>query len=223
MRWHLATDQELWNIIENDWDVPLEHIEGLVTESLNRKLFDHLIKHLINKMFNRYCPDRRYNFYDLFSMGYIGVVVALKNYRIGKGSFKTFAYMNIKTEFLHHIEKTNSEKRKVYENIVSLDKKVHEDNESSFLDSLVDKTNDPEKIVINKLFWTDVFQKITPREKEVLIGFAQGFSMQEMARNFKITATPIHRAFHRGIHKINPSAGKVDVKGLGLMTRTKVI
>ncbi|MFP7447092.1 sigma-70 family RNA polymerase sigma factor [Bacillus infantis] len=221
MKWELATDEQLWNIIANDWHVPEVHIEGLVTESLNRKLFNHLIKHLINKMFPRWCEERRFNFHDLYSLGYIGIITAMRNYKIGRGSFKTFAYMNIKTEFIHHLDKLNSEKRKVYDNIISLDVQKHDDNESSFLESLVDITQNPEKIVLRKIFFASEFTKLTDREKTVLIHFAEGYSMHEIAKKLKLTVVPIHRAFHKAINKINPNAGKVNLKELGLMTRTK--
>jgi RNA polymerase sigma factor (sigma-70 family) len=222
MRWELATNDQLWTIISTDWDVPVQHIEGLITESLNRKLFDNLIKHLINKMFYRWDNERRYNFNDLYSLGYIGIVTALKNYKVGKGSFKTFAYMNIKSEFIHHLEKINSEKRKVYESVISLDVQKHDDNEGSFLDSLMDESRDPEKIVINKLFWKEELSKVSELEKEILILFSQGFSMNEIARLKGYNgAAFISRLFHRGIKKINPNAEKINVKHSGLMTVTK--
>ncbi|EIJ79150.1 RNA polymerase sigma factor for flagellar operon [Bacillus methanolicus PB1] len=222
MRWELATDEQLWNIIENDWHVPERHIDGLVTEALNRNLFDHLIKHLINKMFDRWDPERRYNFSDLYQIGYIGIVQALKNYKVGKGSFKTFAYMNIKTEFVHHLEKINAEKRKLYENILSLDVQKHEDNDSTFLDSLIDETKNPEKITINKLFLEEQFKKLSQREREILLYFTQGYSMHEIAKMYKQNgAAWISRQFHRGIAKINPSYQKTSLKDLGLVTGAK--
>ncbi|MBO0961993.1 sigma-70 family RNA polymerase sigma factor [Neobacillus sp. MM2021_6] len=223
IRWDLATNNQLWTIIESDWDIPYLHIEGLVTEALNRNLFDHLIKHLINKMFPRWENERRYHYYDLYSIGYIGVVQALKNYKIGKGSFKTFAYINIKSEFSHHINKIKTDKRKHYETMVSLDVQKHDENEESFLESLVDKSQDPEKIVLNKLFWEGEFRKVSENEKEVLLLFSQGFSMNEIAKikGYKGAAF-ISRLFHRAIKKINPQAEKMNVKHSGLMTVTKL-
>jgi RNA polymerase sigma factor (sigma-70 family) len=224
MKWHLASNDQLWNIIENDWYVPEQQIDGLVTEGLNRKLFDHLIKHLINKMFDRWDRERRYNFYDLYSLGYIGVVIALKNYKMGKGSFKTFAYLNIKSEFSHHINKIKANKRKLYDSVVSLDVQRHEDNVESFLESLIDSSQDPEKIVLNKLYWEDEFQKISKLEKEILLLFANGYSMNEIARIKGYQgASYISKLFHRGVKKINPNAKKINVKYSGLMTVTKAL
>lgn len=222
MRWELATDEQLWTILSDDWHIPEQHIEGLVNEGLNRGLFDPLVKHLINKNFSRWSPERRYNFYDLYQLGYIGVVVALKNYKPGKGSFKTFAYMKIKTEFKHHLYKLNSEKRKVYIDQLSLDVQRHEDNEGTFLDSLIDQQQNPEKVVLNKLFFEEALSKLTEHEKSILLLFSQGYSIREIAR-IKGYAGPaaISKFFHRGLKKINPSYEKKSVKSLGLMTMTK--
>lgn len=222
LNWEKATDKQLWNILANDWDVPANHLEGLVTEALNRHLFDHLIKHLINKMFDRWDNERRYHFYDLYSLGYIGIVIAMKNYQDGKGSFKTFCYMNIQSEFNHHIQKGNREKRKVYESVVSLDIQKFEENEESFLDSLIDETQDPEKVVLHKLFWEEEFNKVTDLEKDILILFSNGYTMNEIAKLKGYNgASFISRKFHSGIKKINPNAEKMNVKYSGLMTRTK--
>jgi RNA polymerase sigma factor (sigma-70 family) len=225
IRWELAANEQLKNILAHDWDIPSKHFEGLINECLSRKLFDPLIKHLIHKFFPRWENERRYNFYDLYSIGYIGIVIAMKNYKPGKGSFKTFAYMNIQSEFAHHKAKIESDKRKVYENIVSLNVPKFDDSEEhSFQDLLVDYTQDPEEFVIRKLFWIDKFSKLSERERTVLISFSQGYTMGEIAKRFNLKSSmSIHRAFHQGINKINPHAGKVDVKALGLMNRTKAI
>ena len=217
-----ATVQQLWTIISDDWYIPKNMLHDLVEEALRRNLFDYLIKHLINKMFNRWGNERRYNFYDLYSIGYVGITIALKNYQEGKGAFKTFAYMNIKSEFNHHIEKINSSKRKHYNNSVSLDIEKHDDNEESFVNSLIDYEQDPERAVIKKIFWDENLNKLSEREKHVLIYFANGYSMNEISRMYGLKgAASIHRQFHRGIKKINPNAGDVKVKELGLMTMSK--
>jgi RNA polymerase sigma factor (sigma-70 family) len=222
MNWALATDEQLWTIIADDWHVPKHLMESLAIEALNRNLFDHLIKHLINKKFDRWDNERRYNFYDLYQIGYIGIVNAIRNYQPGKGSFKTFAYMNIRTEFNHHIEKVSSDKRKVYESILSLDVQKHDDSESDFLDSLVDYSQNPERAIISKITWTENFSKLSENEKEVVELFSEGYSFNEIARMKGYNgAAFISRLFHRGAEKMNPHYVKRSVKDSGLMTRTK--
>ncbi|WP_423408037.1 sigma-70 family RNA polymerase sigma factor [Heyndrickxia sp. MSNUG] len=222
MNWESATEKQLWMIIADDWHVPEHLLEGLAVEALNRNLFDHLIKHLINKKFDRWDHERIYNFYDLYQIGYIGIVKAIKNYKPGKGSFKTFCYMNIKSEFSHHIEKVNSEKRKVYEDLVSIDKNRHEDVDETFLDYLIDETQNPEKVTINKLTWSENFGKLSETEKEVVELFSEGYSFNEIARLKGYSgAAFISRLFHRGAEKMNPHYVKQSLKDMGLMTRTK--
>ncbi len=222
MDWGKATNEQLWTIISEDWHVPQKHIEGIVTEGLKRNLFDYLIKHLINKMFGRWSNERRYNFDDLYQIGYIGVVEAMKHYQAGKGSFKTWSYLKIKTEFGHHLNKLNSEKRKVYDSICSLNVQRHDENEETFLDSLIDVRLDPEMVIVKKLFWEEQFEKVTDLEEQILLMFAEGYSMNEIAKelNYKGAAF-ISRLYHRGIAKINPAYEKMNVKKSGLMTITK--
>lgn len=219
-----ATREQLWTIISDDWYVPKEIMKELVTEGLNRGVFDNLIKHLINKMFDRWSEDRRYHFNDLFQVGYIGIIRAAKNYKEGKGAFKSFAYMNIKSEFNHIRDKNQSKKRKVYDGMVSLDVQTHDETDSTFLDSLIDDTWNTEKAVINKLFWDENFSRVNQLEKDVLIMFADGYSMQEIARikGYKGAAF-ISTLFHRAAGKINPNYVKRSLKELGLMTRTKEV
>ncbi|MEK5524125.1 sigma-70 family RNA polymerase sigma factor [Heyndrickxia sp. FSL W8-0423] len=217
-----ATNAQLWTIISYDQDCPKHLLEQVVSEGFNRNLFDHLIKHLINKMFDRWHPERRYSFYDLYQIGYIGIMVAIKNYQPGKGSFKTFAYMNIKSEFSHHIEKINSEKRKIYNDISSLDAQRQTDNEETFKDSVIDETENVEKKVIKKLYWEEQFEKLSQREKEVLMYFAEGYSLHEMAKIYGLkSVVSLHRQLHRAFYKINPNREKINLKHSGMMTRTK--
>lgn len=223
MNFSKATNEQLWTIISEDWYIPKQYIRDLVEEALNRNLFDHLIKHLINKKFGRWSDERRFNYYDLYSLGYVGIVVALNNYQEGKGSFKTFAYMNISTEFNHRLDKINSKKREHYKNIVSLDVKKHGDNEEAFIDSLIDYSCDPELITIKKIFWDENFNKLSEREKDILLYFAQGYSMHEIGKIYGFKgAANIHRIFHRSLKKINPDVSKVNLKSMGLMTRKGV-
>src|SRR5690606_12184611 len=194
----------------------------VVNEMLNRKGFDHLIKHLINKMFSRWSDERRYNFYDLYSLGYIGIATAIKNYKEGKGSFKTFAYMNIKSEFVHRLDKLNSEKLKVYKDILSLDVQKHDDNETTYAETLIDEYQNVENQVISKMFWDENFNQVSELEKDILVLFAEGYSFQEIARMKGYSgAAFISKLFHRGAEKINPQYVKRSLKDLGLMTRTK--
>lgn len=220
--WAKATDEQLWTIISDDWYIPKKHLESLVTEALNRNLFDTLIKHLINKYFERWTNERRYNFYDLFQIGYIGVITALKRYQEGKGSFKTFSYLCIKSEFCHHIANVKSKKRKLYEDMVSLNVERMNDSEESFIDFLVDTTQNPERITVEKLTWKENLSKLSDLEREILILFSQGYSMNEISKAKGYSgAAFISRLFHRGAEKINPYYEKQSLKDLGLTTRTK--
>ncbi|MCD7034325.1 sigma-70 family RNA polymerase sigma factor [Metabacillus sp. GX 13764] len=222
MRWELATDEQLWTIIQDDRDCPKELLEKVVEEGFARNLFDNLIKHLINKMFDRWSEQRQFHFQDLIQLGVIGVFHAIKNYQPGKGSFKTFAYMNIKSEFTHLLDKERSEKRKVYENICSIDVQRHDDNDETFKDSLIDIYANVEKQALSSVFWDEQFEKLGQREKEVLQYFAEGYTLSEMAKFYNLkTTVSLHRQLHRAFNKINPGREKINLKDSGLMTRTK--
>ncbi|WP_077622026.1 sigma-70 family RNA polymerase sigma factor [Sediminibacillus massiliensis] len=217
-----ATNKQLWIIFQEDWDVPKELMKPLVEEAFQRNLFDNLIKHLINKMFNRFSNMRRYHFKDLFQHGYIGVVSALKAYKPGKGSFKTFAYLTIKAEFLKLIVKENSQKREHEKDMISLNVPQHDDNETSFLDQLADNNRNVEKTVLSKMYWREELNKLSPREQEVLIYFSQGYTLSEMAEMYKLkSSVSLHRQMNRAFMKLNPNRPKVSLKELGIVTRRK--
>ncbi|MGD7007601.1 sigma-70 family RNA polymerase sigma factor [Metabacillus sp. 84] len=217
-----ATNQQLWTIIQSDIDCPKDLLEQVVMEGFERNLFAYLIKHLVNKMFDRWSDLRKYHLQDLIQLGNIGVLKAIQNYHPGKGSFKTFAFMNIKSEYWHLINKEQSEKRKVYESICSLDVQRHDNNDETFQDSLIDPFANVEKQAITQVFWDDNFSKLEEKEKQILKLFAEGYSYSEIAEKYNYkSASAILKILHKAFIKINPDREKNNLKAAGLATRRK--
>lgn len=222
-----ATNKQLWNIISSDIDCPTDLMSGVVHEVIERQGFHFLIKHLINRMFTRYSRLRRFHYYDLYQVGYIGVVNALRSYQPGKASFKTFAFMMIRTEFDHLLAKDNSEKRKVYDGIISMDVQKHDENEESFVDNLIDEYQQVEQQVIKKDEWEYHMNKLDERERNIIELFCQGYTFNEMAEGIfegLRHAASVTKVFHGAIQKINPEIeGRLNLRQLGITTRRKEV
>lgn len=222
LNWELATKEEIWNIIGHDWNIPKHLLEGLVIEGLRRRLFKPLIKHLIYKTFDYWGNRDLYDLQDLYAMGEAAIFIAMKNYKPGKSSFKTFAYRNIKSEFTHYQDRINTQKRKIYKDIISLDVEKFDDNEETFVSNIIDESSNPEEIVLKKLFWEETFAPLTEREVDALVSFAQGYTMRETSNKYGFSSvTSINRAFHRGLLKINPDRKHVSLGDLGIISRSK--
>lgn len=206
MNWASATKSQLLNIFSNDKDCPTCLINGVVEELIKRDALRYFIIHIANKMFGKigtFCIKTNMEPTDLIQLGYVGIWKAIKRFKSGKSSMKTFCYMHVKSEFTHLLDNLNSTKRKVYENMSSLDVPLENDGEETIISLLPAKKN-VEREVIRKMEYESKIDLLQGREKEVVLYYIQGYSLSEMSKSIykKKNTASLQKAFHRAMKKM---------------------
>lgn len=226
MNFDKATEDQLWVILKRDNDCPKELMEQVVDEAIKRNMFAHLVKHVIKKVvwnMREFLYKMNMAKDDLMQIGLIGVLNAQRNYRPSNQSFFTFAFMNIKSELLHLLEKSTSQKREHYSKTESIDKEI---SEGTTLESILPDQRNIERYVIEKTTYEGYLAGMNEVERRVFKLFVAGYSFNEMAKGMVpgiTTAAGLTKHFHKATKKINPALKeKLNLKELGLYTRTKV-
>lgn len=221
MKWELATDDQLITIFRTDHHVPKELVIELINEMTRRRLLDNFIIHHIRKSFDRYSDIRKYEYEDLIQWGYFAISEGLTKYEVGRGAISTLCHLVIERRMIKQYERSKAHKRKAL--VLSLDVKQHDDNDTEFIDRLVESKS-VEKTVINKVMLTEWFSQLEETEVKVLQMFADGYSLNEIARILGYKgAAGISKKFHKAMGKINPNYVKRSLRYSGLMTVTKEV
>ena len=221
MQWDKATDEQLLVIFKYDHHVPKHHAIELISELTRRRIMDKFILHHIRKSFDRYSKERKYEYDDLIQWGYYAVSEALQYYKTGKGAISTLCHLSIERRMIKEFWKSSADKRTG--ETISLNNQQHDENETEFIDRITDNQN-VEKTVVNRVLMEGWFSLLDEIEVNILKMFADGYSMNEIARVMGYSgAAFIHRKFHNAMKKINPDYVKCSLKDLGLMTMTKAI
>lgn len=135
---------------------------------------------------------------DLLQEGVLGLLKAVDNFN-GKSSFKSFAYICIRSKMLNAIKKSNSNKNKplntyvsIYGSSVELDKLLYDNPE----DTLISKENSLE-------FIQEVNSKLSKFEIIVFNMYLEGLSYTEIGAKLSKTPKCIDNALQRIKNKLN--------------------
>lgn len=215
MRWELATDEQLKNIIKHDIDLPTHLLSGVVTEMLNRHLFDGLVKKVIMAHFHRIeiaskvlgIPEE-----DIFQFCKMKLFEAIPLFKQGKKPFIYFAFLKVRTDLKDYEGKVKAEKRKVYENIQSVD--IPNERGESFI-NLFRSTTNVEMEVIRKISLEEKMKDLTPLEKTTFQLYMKGFSGSEIGVMLNIARIKAARRINSALSKM--SGQKITVKDLGII------
>lgn len=209
-----ATNDQLWNIIEDDKDCPPHLMKSIILEALDRELFDYLIFNVMERVVNRHMlHTANLDKDDLLQMGRVCIYRGASLYTTGTASFKTYAYHSILNRFLSISAFTRSNKGQALSNAHSLYNDVYEETLPSY-------TN-VEKQVLFKIEWEEAMSKLTDHEKELISCMVRGYTQRELGKYHGVSMTTIMRRLRKAFRKINPSCPKINMQQL-LMTRKVV-
>lgn len=205
MNTHLATDEQLFAVIKEDKECPSHLLRGIVHEALDRGLFNAIITWVFKdltknpkKVKQRWKMENA----DILSVGHCGVLAALKKWKPGNSSFKAFAFMNIRTEFVRLLERESAEKRQTDKVTFSYETKLSSGD--AYFTLLSEKTN-VEEIVLKKLEYEEKTKPLTDKETKVIHLFLEGYSFGEIKQKLfkrKITNRFVREFFYDALAKI---------------------
>jgi RNA polymerase sigma factor (sigma-70 family) len=214
-----ASDNQLSNIISHDIDCPTHLLSGVVTELLNRNLLEGLVNKCIMKRFRKIeiavnvlgMPEE-----DIKQYCRMYFFTSIDKFIPGKSSFLFFAYMNT-LGLLKDLEtKVKAEKRKVYENIQSIDNERNENGES-FVELFPASAN-VEREVIRKISLEEKMQLLNGLEKKTLILYTKGYSSKEIGemlhKSRKVAARQINNALSKMCGR-KTSISELDMRNAG--------
>lgn len=176
-RFDLATNKQLMTILRFDNTIPTPLLDGLVNEALRRGLFDKPIISVINYIFKGINKGLSMDFDDLMQIGRIGVCKAVSRFETGKCSFFTFAYLRIKSEICHELQRATAKKRG-YNKTLSTETEVGET--ATLMTYLPDKVN-VEEYVIRKVLLEERMKMLSKHQRAVVELRSQGYKFCEIA------------------------------------------
>ncbi|MFP7447142.1 hypothetical protein SFC50_25945 [Bacillus infantis] len=214
MKWELATDEQLLTIMKEDKDCPKQSLQGVVMESLERGIFNKLIYWVFDNLVKDWRKTvRAWNIEneDILSMGYCGVLQALSRWKPGKSSFKSFAYMNIRSEFTHAMDQENAKKREINKHTESYD--VPTESGESVLTFIRGSAN-VEKEVIRRLEYQNKMMLINEKEQQMIRLFMDGYRFQDIKKKIykKKTTDGVREHFYEVLGKMGIVDFHIDVK-----------
>lgn len=207
MNWHLATDEQLLSITNSDKDCPTHLLSGVVNEMLHRGLFDNLIYWIfkrLTKVDSLAKQSWNMDTDDILSLGYVGITNALNRWKGSKSSFKTFAYMNIRSEFTHHLDSENAVKREINKLTFSYDTPM--DNGDPFYIMIPDRQMNVEKEVIRNIEYENKMQQLSVEKRKIIELFLEGYKFSEINKilyRYKKNGNYVRELFYESLRQID--------------------
>ena len=140
---------------------------------------------------------------DIIQEGMIGLYKATRDYnRDREVSFKSFAELCITRQIISAIKGASRQKHIPLNSYISLNKPAYDDSERTLIEVLeTEKNLDPEEVVINREQYAlikEVMEAVlSPLEWEVLRGYMDAKSYQEMAEEHHRSIKSIDNALQR--------------------------
>ena len=144
---------------------------------------------------------------DVVQEGMIGLFKAIRDYRSDKpAQFRTFAELCVTRQIITAVKSATRNKHALLNDYVSLQCERGEDGDGCLMDVVADpRCTDPEQILLNKRITRclsgDGLEELSSLEYEVLQGYFDGKSYQEMAVRLKRPLKTIDNALQRAKRK----------------------
>lgn len=144
---------------------------------------------------------------DLIEAGYIGICKAALNYNVEYNNtpFATYATYCIKNEVLNQYRHNNSLNKKMNDNTISLNSfvEIEDGKEIELIECIQDK-KDQYKDFETKIYMKQIFDLLDKDEyaKEIIIGYINGKSFKEIAKEKNITYQAVYDKFNKTIKKL---------------------
>lgn len=219
MKWNLATDEQLQNIIKFDFDCPRSLLSEVVGEMLKRNLFDGLIVKMINRRFKSLsiaCDKLATDRDELIQEGNIEIWKCLSKYQPGRSSFANYCSLRLISLFRDMEKAIEADKRGVLLSSCSLYTPLYED---VTLAEVFACGKNVESMVIKKISLEEKFSILKENERRTIHLYSQGYCLDEIADIEHISKSGVSRRIKKIIKKL--SGREVNLKELGIFNYRK--
>lgn len=204
MNWSIATNEQIKVVINHDGQCPAALLYQALEEAVRRDLYKNFMFDLIQRRF-RSMEFAEYilktPFDELKQILYIVGFKALESYSPGKNSFFSFwmRFMNTK---LSEISRAHGAQKRQGET-TSIDLVTQDDEDYQI--QLVSDIN-VERLIINRMFISELLSRLTPLEKEVVLLREQGYTFIEIGEKFGFTPGYMNKAHKAAFKKMKEGA-----------------
>lgn len=208
MKWNLATDEQLLTICKHDKDCPLSLMREVVTEMLNRNMFDALIRdrvHYYYKDMKKTEQWQKMGLDDFMQFGRMEVFKALNRFEPGRGhAFFSFAFLRVSSELCKLMSSQQMQKRDA-KKVLSMHQET--DKGDDFSNYFFDEKMNVEKYVINKVLVEQLLERVNERQRKVVLLRMAGYENQEIAEIIgEGSASSISQSFKYAKRKMKEGA-----------------
>jgi RNA polymerase sigma factor (sigma-70 family) len=202
MKWELATDTQLWNIVKYDKDCPTALVSGVAMEMMNRNLWNTVTIFAARRVFKNvpFVLEQRLKMEleDLFQIANMEIARRIKGFIPGMRTIKTYVIMCLISKFSKLLRDVHASKRRSNIGTKRVDKLP--DNVQTRI--FRDHTN-IEKEVINKIMLEQAIEHLNDKEKQALTLYISGYQYREISTIFGTTNQGYaHRLLNKAYKKM---------------------
>lgn len=174
IRWHLATDEQLWAVMEWEKGCPLPLLKECFEEAVKRGMIRMRVLLAVKKVFKhlKFAQKQlKMEVEDILQLGYEAAWKALEGHKTNEHALDKIMFIHIKQHLLMQWEKWTAKKRRGEE--VTIDKLQY---------YMEDQRSNVEQAVVNKLMLESQLSLLTEDEKKTVLLTMKGYTSREIAK-----------------------------------------
>lgn len=180
MKWHLATDEQLIVIANNDKDCPPSLLRELAIEMITRKMWDSIICYAGKQAYRNlnYTLEHglKMSYEEFIHIAHIEIMRVVEKFQTGMRTFKTYVIMCLISKFKKMKRDAEAEKRLANIGTKDVDRLNEKLNNKIFQSPV-----NVEKHVINKVMIDSAWNVLREVEKKAILLEQQGYEQYEIA------------------------------------------
>jgi RNA polymerase sigma factor (sigma-70 family) len=216
VRYALANDKQLWNIMKSDPECPLHLLEGVFQEASERGLIRQYILAVVKKKFGsseRAQELLKMTHEDIIQTGYEGAIKALKQFNPGKGVFTSFLYLKISQVLGQTLDGLQVQKRQG--DVLSYDETIGEDKTFEYY--LKDQRHNTERAALDNIHFEQLLSLLSPVQKDTFMRMFQGYTYTEIAEQLGTKKSTISERIKTSFIKM--TGQNINLAKLGVFER----
>lgn len=206
MRWHLATNDQLMNIANNDKDCHPSLLKELAVEMIKRKLWDGIICYAGKQAYRHLNYTLEYGLKmtheEFIHIAHIEIVRVIEKFQTGMRTLKTYVIMCLISKFRKMKRDAEAEIRKANIGTKDVDR-LEEKMQTKLFQSPVNV----ERTVINKIMIESSWHVLRDIEKRAILLEQQGYEQYEIAEMIGVHKRHGNTLLNRAYAKLRKQMG----------------
>lgn len=206
MKWHLATNEQLMNIANNDKDCPPSLLKELAVEMIKRKLWDGIVCYAGKQAYRNLNYTLEYGLKmtheEFIHIAHIEIMRVIEKFQTGMRTLKTYVIMCLIAKFKKMKRDAEAEIRKANIGTKDVDR-LEEKMQAKLFQSPVNV----ERTVINKVMIEGSWHVLRDIEKRAILLEQQGYEQYEIAEMIGVHKRHGNTLLNRAYAKLRKQMG----------------